>query len=477
MWLKIRKGADMKKLLPIILLLYPIFVISQEKEQEPEEEVPPVVIRNITLIDGNGGEPRSNVSLLMADDTIIGIVDDERDIPIESKIFDYTGHYVIPGLIDSHAHIAFDARSQSDRAFATAVLKHLLYGGITTVRDMVGDGRILTGLARDAVLDEIESPDIYYSTYIAAPEFLYSDPRLIPSSRGAILGETSYMMALNENDDLKEAITLARGSGATGIKVYAEYDREMMARLTAEAHRQGMKVWAHVALVPAKPSDVVAAGPDVISHVEMFFFELFEFYEAREKQRNKTFDFPNMKVDEPAIVEVFEEMVRKNVILDATLISEKRLEYGKGWFKYCADLVALAHNMGVLIAAGTDNMGEPNDHYLPNLFEEMESYVDYSGLTPLEAITTATLNGAKSIGIEETHGTLEVGKKANMVILKADPSRNIRNAREIKLTIKNGKFYDRSFYNPVRFNSIVEERSEISSDWDKKEKQLSTLEH
>ena len=477
MWLNIRKGADMKKLLPIILLLYPIFVISQEKEQEPEEEVPPVVIRNITLIDGNGGEPRSNVSLLMADDTIIGIVDDERDIPIESKIFDYTGHYVIPGLIDSHAHIAFDARSQSDRAFATAVLKHLLYGGITTVRDMVGDGRILTGLARDAVLDEIESPDIYYSTYIAAPEFLYSDPRLIPSSRGAILGETSYMMALNENDDLKEAITLARGSGATGIKVYAEYDREMMARLTAEAHRQGMKVWAHVALVPAKPSDVVAAGPDVISHVEMFFFELFEFYEAREKQRNKTFDFPNMKVDEPAIVEVFEEMVRKNVILDATLISEKRLEYGKGWFKYCADLVELAHNMGVLIAAGTDNMGEPNDHYLPNLFEEMESYVDYSGLTPLEAITTATLNGAKSIGIEETHGTLEVGKKANMVILKADPSRNIRNAREIKLTIKNGKFYDRSFYNPVRFNSIVEERSEISSDWDKKEKQLSTLEH
>ena len=477
MWLNIRKGADMKKLLPIILLLYPILVISQEKEQEPEEEVPPVVIRNVTLIDGNGGEPRSNVSLLMADDTIVGIVDDERDIPIESKIFDYTGHYVIPGLIDSHAHVAFDARSQSDRTFATAVLKHLLYGGITTVRDMVGDGRILTGLARDAVLDEIESPDIYYSTYIAAPEFLYSDPRLIPSSRGAILGETSYMMALDENDDLKEAITLARGSGATGIKVYAEYDREMMARLTAEAHRQGMKVWAHVALVPAKPSDVVAAGPDVISHVEMFFFELFEFYEAREKQRNKTFDFPNMKVDEPAIVEVFEEMVRKNVILDATLISEKRLEYGKGWFKYCADLVALAHNMGVLIAAGTDNMGEPNDHYLPNLFEEMESYVDYSGLTPLEAITTATLNGAKSIGIEETHGTLEVGKKANMVILKADPSRNIRNAREIKLTIKNGKFYDRSFYNPVQFNSIVEERSEISSDWDKKEKQLPTRQH
>jgi len=57
-----------------------------------------------------------------------------------------------------------------------------------------------------------------------------------------------------------------------------------------------------------------------------------------------------------------------------------------------------------------------------------------------------------------------------MVILKADPSRNIRNAREIKLTIKNGKFYDRSLYSPVRFKSIVEEGPEISPDWDKKEK-------
>lgn len=453
-----------------IFLLYPTLVIGQEEQQEPEEEVLPIVIRNVTLIDGNGGKPLSNVSLLMADDIIIGIVDDERDIPIESKIFDFTGHYVIPGLIDSHAHVAFDLRSQSDREYSNARLRHALYGGITTVRDMVGDGRVLTSLARDAVLDEIESPDIYYSTYIAAPEFLYSDPRLIPSSRGATLGKTSYMMALDEDDDLKEAMTLARGSGATGIKVYAEYDREMFRKLTEEAHRQGMKVWAHAALVPAKPSDVVAAGPDVISHVEMFFFELYEYYEAREKQTNKSFDFPNMRVDEPAIVRVFEEMERKNVILDATLISEKRLEYGKGWFKYCADLVALAHEMGVLIAAGTDNMGEPSDHYLPNLYEEIESYVDYSGLTPLEAITTATLNGAKSIGIEETHGTLEVGKKANMVILKADPSQNIRNAREIKLTIKNGRFYDRSFYNPVRFNSIVEEGPEISTDWDKKEK-------
>jgi imidazolonepropionase-like amidohydrolase len=117
----------------------------------------------------------------------------------------------------------------------------------------------------------------------------------------------------------------------------------------------------------------------------------------------------------------------------------------------------LAHKMGVQISTGCEPMNDPNDHYLPDLFEEIECFVDYCGFTPLEAITSATLIGAKTIGVEDTHGTVEVGKKANMVILKADPSRNIRNLREIKLTIKNGKFYDRSFYHPVRIKSYVEE--------------------
>jgi imidazolonepropionase-like amidohydrolase len=98
-------------------------------------------------------------------------------------------------------------------------------------------------------------------------------------------------------------------------------------------------------------------------------------------------------------------------------------------------------------------MGSPNEYYLPTMFEEIESIVEFSGFTPLEAITSATLIGAKSIGIENTHGTLEVGKKANMVILKADPSTNIHNIREIKVVLKNGKFYERALYTPIEAHS------------------------
>jgi dihydroorotase-like cyclic amidohydrolase len=121
-----------------VLMLCSSLIIGQE----PEMEVIPVVISNVTLIDGNGGKPISNVSILIAEDSIIDIVDDEREIPIESKIFDFTGHYVIPGLIDCHGHVADDPSREDKREFAEARLKHALYGGITTVGDMTGDGRM-----------------------------------------------------------------------------------------------------------------------------------------------------------------------------------------------------------------------------------------------------------------------------------------------------------------------------------------------
>ena len=228
----------------------------------------------------------------------------------------------------------------------------------------------------------------------------------------------------------------------------------MMRKLTEEAHRQGMKVWAHTSLQAAKPSDVVAADPDSMIHIEMMIYELFDSADEVDKRRGEqSIDYSKLKVDDPAIVKVFKEMAEKNVILDATLITEKRLEHGERWFQYNADLLRLAHKMGVPVSTGTDNLGGPHEHYLPTLFEEIESIVEFSGFTPLEAITSATLIGAKSIGIEKTHGTLEVGKKANMVILKADPSKNIHNIREIKVVIKNGKFYERALYTPIQAHS------------------------
>ena len=366
-----------------ILSLYPILVIGheEEQEQEPEEEVLPVVIRNVTLIDGNGGEPRSNVSILILEDSIIGVVENEREIPIESRIYDYSGHYVIPGLIDAHVHVTSNP-SEEPRIYSESRLKHALYGGITTVRDLASDTRSLASFARDALLDEIESPDIYYSSFVAHPDFFEEDKRTLQPSRGAVLGKTSHFLAIDEGDDLKEAIAYARGSGATGIKIYAGYDREMMRKLTEEAHRQGMKVWAHTALIPAKPSDVVAASPDSMIHIEMFIFELFDSDEVEKRRKEQSIDYSKLKVDDPAIVKVFTEMAEKSVILDATLITEKRLEHGEGWFQYNADLLRLAHKLGVPVSTGTDNMGSPNEHYLPTLLEEIESIVEFSGFTP-----------------------------------------------------------------------------------------------
>ncbi len=80
------------------------------------------------------------------------------------------------------------------------------------------------------------------------------------------------------------------------------------------------------------------------------------------------------------------------------------------------------------------------------MIHEIEYLVDQQVLTPLEAITAATLHGARAIGIENTHGTIEAGKVANMMILKADPLADIKALRKVALVVKNGQLYPREEY-------------------------------
>jgi imidazolonepropionase-like amidohydrolase len=99
----------------------------------------------------------------------------------------------------------------------------------------------------------------------------------------------------------------------------------------------------------------------------------------------------------------------------------------------------------VPLSTGTDYWiaaGEPD----PTLFTEIEYLVKIGVFSPLEAITAATLNGARAIGIEDTHGSIEVGKVADLVVLAADPTRDIAALRNVVTVIKDGLAYQRRDY-------------------------------
>jgi imidazolonepropionase-like amidohydrolase len=101
------------------------------------------------------------------------------------------------------------------------------------------------------------------------------------------------------------------------------------------------------------------------------------------------------------------------------------------------------HQAGIPLAAGTDSFGDPAKDATPNLHREMQLLVDECGLTPLEAIHAATYQGARAIGIEKSYGTVEAGKVADLVILREDPSTDIRRTTNIVAAIKAGVIYQR----------------------------------
>ena len=111
-----------------------------------------------------------------------------------------------------------------------------------------------------------------------------------------------------------------------------------------------------------------------------------------------------------------------------------------------AKLAGEAYRAGIPISAGTDDEpGDSNDTYSA-LSQEIILLVDGAGLTPVDAIRAATLNGARTVGRGKDIGSIEVGKLADFVILDKDPLSDIRNIRSVYMTVKNGVGYKRSQY-------------------------------
>jgi len=125
-------------------------------------------LTNVTLIDGNGGQPKSNRTLIISEGRISDIfASGNGKIPAGAKIVDLNGHFVIPGLIDTHVHLATRARPPE---VLRGVLRSILLGGVTSVRDMGGNGMILRELANESKNGTIAAPRIYFSTFITGRE-------------------------------------------------------------------------------------------------------------------------------------------------------------------------------------------------------------------------------------------------------------------------------------------------------------------
>jgi imidazolonepropionase-like amidohydrolase len=150
-------------------------------------EKPPitVVYLGATLIDTGTGATRPNVVIFTRDDRIVEIRTGEKVVARNGQeLVEVRGKFIIPGLVNSHVHTA----SVAVPALAKAYLRREFYSGVTAVRDMAGDVRLLSELKREAVFGEIPSPDIFYVALVAGPEF-FVDPRTHDAARGRVAGQ------------------------------------------------------------------------------------------------------------------------------------------------------------------------------------------------------------------------------------------------------------------------------------------------
>jgi len=416
----------MAKAVFAILLVASVAVYAQQPQPAPS-----LSIRNVTVIDGNGGPPQSAFNVLLKDGRVASVGRDavDADVTIDGR-----GLFVMPGLTDAHVHLS--GMPWAERA---EQLKRVLRGGVTMVYDVASDLRNTSDLSRAALTGEIESPAIYYAALFAGPAF-FTDPRVVSTSRGYRPGDAPWNREIAPDTDLVRAVAEARGAGATSIKLYAALDAATVRRIGDEAKRQNVRLIAHATVFPARPSDLVAAGVKMLAHTAYLVWEGTP--PSPDFPKRARGDFAGVPADSAVITRLLQSMKDNDVTLNPTLwiFSEgtPKDDMSPARIAWMNAVTKRAQDMGVVIAAGVDSLMTPGDP-LPMIHKELEVMVTGAGLTPLQAITAGTRGAAHAIGVDADRGTLAPGKVADLLIVDADPSADIRNTRRIRYVIKDGR--------------------------------------
>ena len=410
---------------------------------------PSLALTGVTVIDGTGAPSKPNMTIVITGDRITSVAPTgQGPLPPNANVRDLRGHFVIPGLIDAHVHVGIGMVQNGTMA-------RLLRGGVTTVRNMVGNCAVLKEMARQAAAAEIESPDIYYSSVVGG-EAMRADPRATTRGRGGrgpgAGSECGHVVG--DSVDARAIVTTSKAAGVTGMKLYAAISADAGRRITEEAHGQGLVVWAHAALFPPRPSEVVNAGVDVLSHAAYLSWEVVDTLPTY-RNRVRSAPFATAKPTDPAIERLLRTMAERGTILDATLwlfhaqatnpmpspnedfqVDESVLNAAA---RFAFDVARRARELGVLVSAGTDGQGAATEGSLPNLHAELELLVNESGFSPLEAIRSATSIAARTMRLEARIGTVAEGKQADLVVLRSDPTKAIGNTRDIAIVVKRGR--------------------------------------
>lgn len=395
------------------------------------------LLLNLNIVDVENSVLLKKHSVLIAGDKILAISDDPKDFAQQATTtIDLAGYYALPGLFDMHVHLATSPSSYDNIEDVKKRLSFLAKKGVTGVRDMAGDVRQLSYLARQAMLDEITAPDIYYSALISGASF-FSDPRTHASAKGLIPGQVPWMRQVTDSSDFQAVVAEAAGTGASGLKLYGDLTGEQARQVINAAQKIGLPTWGHAAVIPVKPRELVDAGISSVSHASLLAWS-----SNNQQPTAATARYSDFEIDlqNPVFNSVLDDMAAKNIYLDATITTfadhNSEFVYSNG-----IKAAKAAFQKGVPFVVGTDNRLNYWADY-PSLIDEMLFLQSEIGLSAMQVIQAATLNSAKLLNIDARSGSIAPGKKANLVIVQDNPVTDLATLKKVKMTFKNGKLID-----------------------------------
>jgi hypothetical protein len=398
---------------------------------------------HVTLIAGTGAPPASDRTVAVSDGRIVSVGPSRSTaVPAGATAIDGTGKFLIPGLWDMHVHLLWDPAIDSGFRLCIA-------NGVTGVRDMhthipfeqihrwqaeVADGRRV------------------------GPRFVYAGP-ILDGPNPIWPGSLAVADAAAGRDSVRRV----KAGGASFVKVYERLPREAYFAIADECKKQGIPFVGHVpeSITPAEAS---AAGQHTIEHLSHCLEkcstgssvgtlvydpvkgkELFEVF-----KRNHTWNCPTLIVAQTTTLgreDRYAKDPRRKYLPQSVLSKVGFDDSHRDWdatlhyWKEERKLMRQMHEAGVELLAGTDT---PIVRNVPGftLHDELMCLVE-SGLTPIEAIQAATRNPARCLGLEKELGTVEAGKRADLVLLGADPLADIHNTTRIEAVVADGRLYDR----------------------------------
>jgi imidazolonepropionase-like amidohydrolase len=457
-----------------LLVTFPVASHGQAAAEHREfvsVQAPVVVLRNVRVVDGTGAPALTGQTIVITGDKISQIGDSARiTVPPDAKVLDLPGYTVIPGIVGMHDHLFYPTGGGFSAEMGFSFPRLYLAGGVTTIRT-TGSHEPDADLEIKKQIDAGEIP---------GPKMHVTGPYLDGEDSPAI-----QMTHLRGPEDATRVVNFWLDSGVDNFKAYMFITRAELTAAIQAAHQRNAKVTGHLCSIGFR--EAAALGIDSLEHGLMTDTEFLSI-----KIPDQCPDLAKapelmakLDVNAGPVHEMILDLIQRHVAITSTLpvyevlvpgrpAIRKRVfdalspdarsamlqnkdfvgtteyiqkHYGtevSPWgaaFKKELEFERAFFKAGGLLMAGPDPTGSGGVLAGFGDQREIELLVE-AGLTPLEAIHVATENGATFLGESDRIGTISVGKLADLVVIKGDPSTNIEEIENVETVFKEGVGYD-----------------------------------